>query len=1048
MMSLPPSSVLLLSLLLAVTTACSTETAGQPGDSPSSKADSGGCSSGDPLCAEIVFQQGLNGYSGTVDTFLREQQPDTSQGNLGFVEWDGDEGNTSADLETIGLIRFDNIFGAGAGQIPVGVEIIEASLTYTVNNIGSTANLHEVRVSWNETVTFNGFGNPRDNPSLYSGVVANAPGALGAQHVDVTDSLQTWADSPASNRGWIILPQLPHGTNGTELRSSEFGTPAVRPMLTVTYSTACRSAADCDDGVFCNGSETCNRTSGLCQPGAAPCSDLICVETEDVCVQCLTNADCTAWERCDGHTRLCETVASNLPIEAGDAWSFLRGTTEPPAGWNDLEFDDSSWESGPSGFGYNAECAPATVLEDMRNGYSSLYLRKLFRVDDPAALTGLTLSIDYDDSFVAYLNGVEVARNNVDGDPPRYNQLANANHECSGGSPANDAESFVLDSSSDLLETGVNVLAIQGHNLTLGSSDFAVLATLTGCAERCDDSLFCNGLESCVDGSCRPGISPCLPSQICDEATERCLTDTTPVTVEFRDGQAGYGGTSDTYLRGMDRAAAHGDLTLAEWDQNEGSSGEQTIALIRFEGVFGSGSGQVPVDRPILSAELTYTVVNAGDPASVYEALVYWDESFTYNGFCGTGGVECGYDDSLLVTTALASPVGEYSIDVTDSLLAWQRDTGANLGWILIPNGGNGAEFRSSEYHVVSQRPLLSVTYASGCRDDADCDDGLYCNGEEACSAGACRSGTAPCDADECDEADDMCSDPTACPTFLPGEQVGTLRGGRDAEADVNEASGLVASRRNPGVFWTHNDDYNDNRLFAINEEGELLATYTVGSGARDPEDIAIGPGPIPGVDYLYLGDIGDNGSSRSTIFVKRVAEPVVAAHQDHEYVTLTGVETITLRYPTGADAPGHQDSETMMVDPITGDIFLVTKRTNPNLVYRAAYPHSTSSTITLGLVTSIPVSSQSTGGGISPNGRMIVVRLYTGASPDIFIWRRAPGQSVEDAFRTSPCSYNMLNWERQGEAIAWARDSLGFYTVSEDSTAGASIPIWYYDIE
>ena len=112
-----------------------------------------------------------------------------------------------------------------------------------------------------------------------------------------------------------------------------------------------------------------------------------------------------------------------LPILVGDNWRYFKGTVEPPVNWKEIGFDDSGWLVGPSGFGYS-DGDDATVLSDMQNGYLSVYARKAFTVVDPGAVTGLRFSIDYDDGFVAYLNGVEIARNNVTGNPPAYNTVA------------------------------------------------------------------------------------------------------------------------------------------------------------------------------------------------------------------------------------------------------------------------------------------------------------------------------------------------------------------------------------------------------------------------------------------------------------------------------------------------------------------------------------------------------------------------------------------------------------------------------------------------
>ncbi|NLT76895.1 MAG: hypothetical protein GXX98_10255, partial [Planctomycetes bacterium] len=77
---------------------------------------------------------------------------------------------------------------------------------------------------------------------------------------------------------------------------------------------------------------------------------------------------------------------------------------------------------------------------------------------------------------------------------------------------------------------------------------------------------------------------------------------------------------------------------------------------------------------------------------------------------------------------------------------------------------------------------------------------------------------------------------------FAPGVEAGIVR-----TPLIQEASGLVASRKNPGVLWVHNDSGDTARVFAIDTRGNLLGVCSVtGAKARDWEDIAIGPGPDP----------------------------------------------------------------------------------------------------------------------------------------------------------------------------------------------------------
>jgi hypothetical protein len=168
-------------------------------------------------------------------------------------------------------------------------------------------------------------------------------------------------------------------------------------------------------------------------------------------------------------------LATGAFIEVGDDWRYFKGISEastPIDAWRQQGFDDSGWLVGPSGFGYG-DGDDATLLDDMQGNYVSLFIRKTFTVTDPSALTGLTLEIDCDDGFVGYLNGTEVARRQMGnpGDPVYYDSLADS-HE------AGTAETIDLSSYLGLLQAGTNVLAIQGHNASLSSSDFSLIPAL------------------------------------------------------------------------------------------------------------------------------------------------------------------------------------------------------------------------------------------------------------------------------------------------------------------------------------------------------------------------------------------------------------------------------------------------------------------------------------------------------------------------------------------------------------------------------------------
>ena len=263
------------------------------------------------------------------------------------------------------------------------------------------------------------------------------------------------------------------------------------------------------------------------------------------------------------------------------------------------------------------------------------------------------------------------------------------------------------------------------------------------------------------------------------------------------------------------------------------------------------------------------------------------------------------------------------------------------------------------------------------------------------------------------------------CPQFLGGQQVGTLKSG-----SINEASGIAASRKNAGVLWVHNDSGDSARVFAINTKGIHLGIYNFkGAGAQDWEDIAIGPGPDPNKDYLYIGDIGDNASNRSFIKVYRVPEPVIDTNQSPADVNLTGVKSIRLKYPDGA-----RNAEALMVDPITSDLYIISKEASSK-IYHAVYPQSTTQVTTMELVATLPWG-WAVGGDISRRGDMIIVKGYYNAS----VWHRPAGTHLWEAFNGQECQVPLI-WEPQGEAICFDANGCGYYTVSE----GSYQPIYYF---
>ncbi len=261
---------------------------------------------------------------------------------------------------------------------------------------------------------------------------------------------------------------------------------------------------------------------------------------------------------------------------------------------------------------------------------------------------------------------------------------------------------------------------------------------------------------------------------------------------------------------------------------------------------------------------------------------------------------------------------------------------------------------------------------------------------------------------------------------------------GKIVNDEIDECSGLVESIKNRGVLWTHNDSGGENRIFAIGDDGSNKGVfYLKGVENRDWEDIELGPGPEEGVDYIYIADIGDNLGQYNKKYIYRIAEPSIPINQYDIIDTLNDASTITFTYPDG-----DRDAETLMLDPITKDIFILSKRDSQIRLYRLPYPHTTSDIIEAELanVLTFPVDPEEdkpynyiTSGDISLDGSEIIVKTYS----NIFYWERGLGMSITETLsEIQPLflPFNRTIDESQGEAICWNNyNDKGYFTLSEE---------------
>jgi hypothetical protein len=261
------------------------------------------------------------------------------------------------------------------------------------------------------------------------------------------------------------------------------------------------------------------------------------------------------------------------------------------------------------------------------------------------------------------------------------------------------------------------------------------------------------------------------------------------------------------------------------------------------------------------------------------------------------------------------------------------------------------------------------------------------------------------------------------CPIYDAPEPVATV----DAP-ELTEASGLAASARHDGVFWTHNDSGDSARIFAIDALGALVAVVALdGAAAVDLEDLALGPGP-DGAPWIFVGDIGDNRALRDEIVVYGVPEPEALGSTPESPLRLSA-EAWRFTYPDGP-----RDAESLIVEPDGALVILTKAPDGVTGVYRASAPHTAGALRTLDRVGQVVIGEEPIGGDrmltaadLSTDGRLLALRTYL----NLWVWTLAIGEPVEDALARPPCRA-LGPPEPQGEAVAIDARSATLWTLSE----------------
>lgn len=254
----------------------------------------------------------------------------------------------------------------------------------------------------------------------------------------------------------------------------------------------------------------------------------------------------------------------------------------------------------------------------------------------------------------------------------------------------------------------------------------------------------------------------------------------------------------------------------------------------------------------------------------------------------------------------------------------------------------------------------------------------------------------------------------------------------RIANPRLTEASGLVASRRYPGRYYTHNDSGDRPHVYVFDRTGRTVVTIRLaGAENIDWEDIALAPGERPDAYDICLADIGDNSAQRAGIVIYRFPEPDLKAASGRTIDIKPKV--YRCRYADGA-----RNAEGFAVHPRSGDGYVFSKRFDGACdVYRLSAPWKTGAVSTLPRVGSLrfpeqapPLARIVTAADISPDGRRLVTRSYVQG----WEWRLPEpldSRGLARLLGETPTALRLAA-ERQGEAICFSADGDALLTVSE----------------
>jgi len=249
------------------------------------------------------------------------------------------------------------------------------------------------------------------------------------------------------------------------------------------------------------------------------------------------------------------------------------------------------------------------------------------------------------------------------------------------------------------------------------------------------------------------------------------------------------------------------------------------------------------------------------------------------------------------------------------------------------------------------------------------------------------------------------------------------------ANARISESSGLAASTRTPGLFWTHNDSGDEPRLYLFDKNGRDLGFCDlVDVFAYDWEDLV--SFRADGKHYLLICDVGNNGRAAAVQMLHLIEEPECDPERGLDALQATVLRTIFFSYEDD-----HRDCEAVAVDPSDKTILFVSKERDVECtVYALPWPEEIPDKAFVARPIARLKVPPVTALDVSPDGRRAVLGTYLNA----YEFARGENEPWAEAFARLPRQVN-LPQRRQGESICYGADGKTLYLTSEKRPT----PLW-----